>query len=147
MVTDLTSITGLLAEIISVLTRQLICFCCVTTIQQKALFFEENAHSMKINKTERISSCIITEVSLVHLFQSLELQWRFPKQETAESCWAVSHTHTVICKGNLTLLTNLFPLSDRRHIAVTEYLFVICSVLKEKKTDMFCLISHYVLAD
>lgn len=95
------------------------------------------SHSMKINKTESISSCIISEVSFTHLlYHSIELLWRFIKLETVESCWAVSHTHIVICKGNSDFPHRLVPAQwpETHTAAVTLYCDGRLAQQKEKPT-------------
>lgn len=57
---------------ISLLIGRFICFCCANTIQQ-LLIQRANCHSKKLNKAESFSSCIISNVCFLHLFQNVEL--------------------------------------------------------------------------
>ena len=57
---------------ISLLIGRFICCHCAATIQQ-LLLQKANCHSKKLNKSESISSRILSKACFLHLFQSVEL--------------------------------------------------------------------------
>lgn len=87
---------------------------------------------MKINKTESISSGIISEVSFVLLFQSFELLWRFTKSDPGDSCWTVSHTHTDLQRQN-DFLHQLVPVHWPEAHSSDRILIVMEDLLKKRK--------------
>lgn len=102
---------------------------------------KKNSHRVKINKTEGISSGIISEVSFVLLFQSFEPLWRLAKSDTGESCQTVSHTRTDLRREN-SFLHQLVPVHWPKTIVVTRssYWWKICWKNWHSSCYRFCLI-------
>lgn len=93
------------------------------------LFHDSSSHSIMINKTENTSSCIISAVSSVNLFQNFGLLW-IHRLLAFLRC----HTHCYL-QRQFDFPSNLFPFWDQMHWTVLWW--NIC--FRKKERSAVCL--------